>query len=172
MTSPHQEEERTPEFDKKTLKEIQEREHFAYPPGSSQRPLDKYHSARRKIEMAEESLSARPDFLAAVTPSDVKIGLVTDRFPVRIRRRIYRSGAKRKPTNSWPTSWMYALGIDWENKDNANDEIIAELSADRKTITIKKAPMPPGMQKNVDYELFTADSDAAAELEEIKHQEK
>jgi hypothetical protein len=135
---------------------------FSFPPGSSQWPLDKYHAARRKIEIAEETLSARPDC------AEVKIGLSTEVFPVRIRRRIYRSGGKRKPTQSWPESWMLALGIDYKNKDNANDEIIAELSADRKTITIQKAPPSEGMRKPVNYELFEVDSDRAAELAELE----
>jgi hypothetical protein len=158
--------------EQKNEKEIEEEEiiinpdDFSFKPGSSIKPLHRYHTQQRKIEMAEESLSARPDIA-----SEVKVGLVTDLFPVRIIRKIYRSGGKKKPTNGWPTAWMRVLGIDYEHPENGHNVMMWELSADRKEIRGRKMPAPPGMEKSVDARIFEADSDAAAIIDEQKQKQ-
>jgi hypothetical protein len=54
------------------------------------------------------------------------------------------------------------------NKENGNDVVLAEFSADREaSITIRKMLPPIEMSRPVDAEVFAADSDAEAQKAEV-----
>jgi hypothetical protein len=90
-------------------------------------------------------------------------------------RHVYRSGGKRKPTLTLPADWAMAMGIDYINPKNGNNTVLAELSADREVITIRRMRPPIEMsQPVVDHELFTmtVDSDEFAEALEESNERK
>jgi len=157
-----------PEQDQeKTEKKIEEK--FAFAPGSSQTALDRYHAQRRKQAEYYPTNPSYRDYDPSKAP---RISLVTEQFPERSVRHVYRSGGKRKPTLTLPADWAIAMGIDYINPKNGNNTVLAEFSADKESIVIRRMRPPIEMSQPVDYELFAVDSDAEAQAAEEENDRK
>jgi hypothetical protein len=154
-----------------------EEEKFSFPPGSSLTALER---ERRSSPTPEPEYYPSPT-APAYNPADydnsrVKISLATEVCAERSVRHVFRSGAKRKPTLTLPQDWADAMSLDLANKDNGHDILMAELSADRTEIRLKKMEPPPGMRAPVtdapvtavDNILVPVDSDAAAQAAEAE----
>jgi hypothetical protein len=169
MTSAEQEEEeRTPEYDNKLKKE------FSFPPGSSVPAIERNINSRRRKLPPE---GVYPTLTTPIAPppgynSEVKVSTVEQSFPERCHRKVCSCGTYRAPYVRLPRAWVNSMEIDWKNKANGHDDVTLEFSEDRTEIRIRKTPAPPTMERNVDARIFEVDSDAAAELEELKNQGK
>jgi hypothetical protein len=160
------------EAEKKVDEEVKE-QRFSFPPGSSQKSIERNINARRRKAPIDGVTPTLTSPAAFPENYGIKIVRADEIFPERCHRKVYPSGAKRKPHVGFPESWMNSLGVDWMHKENGNDDVTLEISEDRQEIRIRKTPAPPTMQENVDARIFAADSDAAAELDELrKNQEK
>jgi hypothetical protein len=173
-------EERAPEeySDQKEYVIDGKKERFAFAPGSAVPAFERNVNAPRR-KAPKDGIT--PSLTTPIAPpseyyNDPSVGIKivpADRsFPERSDRKVFRSGAFKQPTTTWPVSWMASLGIDYEHPENGHNVIQWELSADRKEIRGRKRPAAQGMERPVDVELFPADSDAAAELAEREEKEE
>jgi hypothetical protein len=157
------------ESQEKSEKEIDEELRFSFPPGSHMRPLQKYQAEQRK---KPEYYPTNPSYRRV--KQEPKISLSTDLFRERCDRHVYRAGGKRKPCVGIPEDWIAFMGLDIDNKSNAQDIVTQEFDPVRRSITIVKRPAAPEMSEAVDAELFTTDGDeyARAYEEEKEREEK
>ncbi len=148
----------------KLIQDASPTEQFSFPPGSSTSALQEYHNARRRKRIEDNIFDNAPRF------SPGKIVTQDEIFAIRRSRKVFRSGAFRRPTIVLPEFMLECLGIDWKHKDNARDILVVELSADRSKITLF-APGSREAQESVDARVFmTTDSDEYARTEEEKEE--
>jgi hypothetical protein len=172
-------EQRAPEYSEQREFIIDsKKERFAFAPGSSVPAFERNVNAPRRKKPKDD---VYPTLTAPIAPpseyyNDPSIGIKivpADRsFPERSDRKVFRSGAFKQPTTTWPVSWMASMEIDYEHPENGHNVIQWELSADRKEIRGRKRPAAPGMEKPVDAAIFAVDSDAAAEAAEAEEAEQ
>jgi hypothetical protein len=148
------------------------KERFSFPPGSSQKSIERNINAQRRKLPPEGVFPTLTAPIALPDNYGVKIGTADQVFAERCHRKVCKTGARRKPYITLPEAWTNRMGIDYKNKANGHDDMTLEFSPDGTTITMRKTPAPKGMQANVDAEIVAVDSDANAELEELKNAEK
>jgi hypothetical protein len=153
--------------------EKQTEEKFSFPPGSSVPAIERnIHAPRRKIPPYYPTPTS-----PAYDPSkEPKISLATELLPERRSRRVQRCGCKRYPAINLVADWLDKMGVDWRNKENDDNWLQMEFSADWSQIVIKKRPPAEGREKPVYSDALDAmanvevvlpvDSDAAAEAAE------
>jgi hypothetical protein len=148
------------------------KERFSFPPGSSQKSIERNINARRRKLPPEGVFLTLTAPIALPDNYGVKIGTADQVFAERCHRKVCKTGARRKPYITLPEAWTNRMGIDYKNKANGHDDMTLEFSPDGTTITMRKTPAPKGMRQRVDARIFGIDSDAAAELAERENQEK
>jgi hypothetical protein len=151
-------------------------EDFSFPPGSSVTAFEKnVNVPRRKAPKygVYPTLTSKAAFPGSDEPNyGVRIGLSDQAFVERCHRKVCGCGTYLQPYVRLPPPWLESMGVDWRHKENGHDDLTLELSEDRQEIRIRKTPAPPTMQKNVHARIFEADSDAAAEIDELKNREE